>query len=51
MSEAPKSHGRLSIRASTQPRDLMAEPQVKGAWTAQVVTLFPELFRGFWAFP
>ncbi|ABL71949.1 tRNA (guanosine(37)-N1)-methyltransferase TrmD [Paracoccus denitrificans] len=46
MSEAPKSHGRLSIRASTQPRDLMAEPQVKGAWTAQVVTLFPEAFPG-----
>ncbi|WP_287884832.1 MULTISPECIES: tRNA (guanosine(37)-N1)-methyltransferase TrmD [Paracoccus] len=46
MSEAPKSHGRLSIRASTQPRDLMPEPQVKGAWTAQVVTLFPEAFPG-----
>ena len=43
---AMKSHGRLSIRASTQPRDLMAEPQVRGAWTAQVVTLFPEAFPG-----
>ncbi len=41
-----KSHGRLSIRASAQPRDLMAEPQVKDAWTAQVVTLFPEAFPG-----
>ncbi|RQP06813.1 MAG: tRNA (guanosine(37)-N1)-methyltransferase TrmD [Paracoccus sp. BP8] len=41
-----KSHGRLSIRASTQPRDLMAEPQVRGAWTAQVITLFPEAFPG-----
>ncbi|AYE99925.1 tRNA (guanine(37)-N(1))-methyltransferase TrmD [Paracoccus yeei] len=41
-----KSHGRLSIRASLQPRDLMAEPQVRGAWTAQVVTLFPEAFPG-----
>lgn len=41
-----KSHGRLSIRASRQPRDLMAEPQVRGAWTAQVVTLFPEAFPG-----
>ncbi|WP_347265976.1 tRNA (guanosine(37)-N1)-methyltransferase TrmD [Paracoccus sp. (in: a-proteobacteria)] len=41
-----KSHGRLSIRASMQPRDLMAESQVRGAWTAQVVTLFPEAFPG-----
>jgi len=43
----PKSHGRLSIRASTVPRDLMAEaPQVKGAWVAKVITLFPEAFPG-----
>ena len=41
-----KSHGRLSIRASLQPRDLMAEPQERGAWTAQVITLFPEAFPG-----
>lgn len=41
-----RSHGRLSIRASLQPRDLMAEPQVRGAWTAQVITLFPEAFPG-----
>ncbi|MFT4013411.1 MAG: tRNA (guanosine(37)-N1)-methyltransferase TrmD [Paracoccus sp. (in: a-proteobacteria)] len=41
-----KSHGRLSIRESLQPRDLMAEPQVKGAWTAQIITLFPEAFPG-----
>lgn len=41
-----KSHGRLSARASLQPRDLMAEPQVKGAWTAQIITLFPEAFPG-----
>ena len=46
MTQPPRSHGRLSIRASLQPRDLMAEPQVKGAWTAQVVTLFPEAFPG-----
>ena len=46
MSDTPKSHGRLSIRASLQPRDLMAEPQVKGAWAAHVVTLFPEAFPG-----
>lgn len=43
----PKSHGRLSIRASATPRDLMEEPRVvKGAWTAKVITLFPEAFPG-----
>ncbi|MFV0410186.1 MAG: tRNA (guanosine(37)-N1)-methyltransferase TrmD [Paracoccus sp. (in: a-proteobacteria)] len=41
-----KSHGRLSISASRQPRELMAEPQVAGAWTANVITLFPEAFPG-----
>ena len=46
MSEQPKSHGRLSIQASLRPRDLMAEPQVKGVWTAKIITLFPEAFPG-----
>ena len=46
MSEPPKSHGRLSISASLRPRDLMAKPQVAGAWTASIVTLFPEAFPG-----
>jgi tRNA (guanine37-N1)-methyltransferase len=45
--DKPKSHGRLSIRASLQPRDLMAEvPQVRGAFDARVITLFPEAFPG-----
>ncbi len=45
--DPPKSHGRLSIRASLQPRDLMEEPRlVKGAWVARVITLFPEAFPG-----
>lgn len=45
--DPPKSHGRLSIRASLQPRDLMEEPRlVKGAWIARVITLFPEAFPG-----
>jgi tRNA (guanine37-N1)-methyltransferase len=45
--EPPKSHGRLSIQASLKPRDLMEEPRrVKGAWTAKVLTLFPEAFPG-----
>ena len=43
----PKSHGRLSIRASAIPRDLMADvPQVRGAFEARVITLFPEAFPG-----
>jgi tRNA (guanine37-N1)-methyltransferase len=42
-----KSHGRLSIKATATPRDLMEEPRlVKGAWVAKVVTLFPEAFPG-----
>lgn len=45
-SDGPKSHGRLSISASLRPRELMAEPQVKGAWTAKIITLFPEAFPG-----
>ena len=48
MPEAPKrSHGRLSIGASARPRDLMGDgPPVAGAWTAKVITLFPQLFPG-----
>ncbi|GAA0284693.1 tRNA (guanosine(37)-N1)-methyltransferase TrmD [Rhodovulum strictum] len=47
MTDAPKSHGRLSISASLQPRDLMDErPRLKGAWTARIITLFPEAFPG-----
>lgn len=43
----PKSHGRLSISASSQPRELMdGPPRIKGAWTAKVVTLFPDAFPG-----
>jgi tRNA (guanine37-N1)-methyltransferase len=42
-----KSHGRLSISASAQPRDLLSErPRLKGAWLARIVTLFPEAFPG-----
>ena len=44
--EKPRSHGRLSVRLSAQPRDLMAPPEVNGVWTAQIVTLFPEAFPG-----
>lgn len=43
----PRSHGRLSIRPSAKPRELMTDrPELVGAWTAKVITLFPELFPG-----
>lgn len=46
-SDTPKSHGRLTIRPSLKPRDLLEEPRlVKGAFTAKIVTLFPEAFPG-----
>ncbi len=45
--DKPRSHGRLSISASRMPRDLMGEPpRLAGAWTARVITLFPEAFPG-----
>lgn len=42
-----KAIGRKSIRATMKPRDLMTEvPELAGAWTAQVLTLFPQAFPG-----
>ncbi|MGL6209645.1 MAG: tRNA (guanosine(37)-N1)-methyltransferase TrmD, partial [Paracoccaceae bacterium] len=42
-----KSHRRLSVSVSAQPRDLMEEPmRIKGAWTAKLITLFPDAFPG-----
>ncbi len=48
MSTPPsKSHGRISAAASLQPRDLMEDAtRIKGAWTARIITLFPEVFPG-----
>lgn len=48
MADTPaKSHGRLAIRASSGPRELMEDrPALKGAWEARVITLFPEVFPG-----
>ena len=44
---ATKSHGRLSIRASLTPRDLMETPGiVKNAWRARILTLVPDAFPG-----
>ncbi|WP_372837452.1 tRNA (guanosine(37)-N1)-methyltransferase TrmD [Phaeovulum sp.] len=42
-----KSHGRVAISASLKPRELMADStRLAGAWTARIVTLFPEAFPG-----
>ena len=48
MSDKPaKSHGRKSISASLQPRELMENtPRLAGVWMAQVITLFPQAFPG-----
>jgi tRNA (guanine37-N1)-methyltransferase len=47
VTDAPKSHGRKSIRASLRPRALMeGPPELRGAWVASVITLFPETFPG-----
>lgn len=47
MSRPSKSHGRLSVSANTTPRELMTDrPDLAGAWTARVITLFPECFPG-----
>ncbi|UWP95989.1 tRNA (guanosine(37)-N1)-methyltransferase TrmD [Aliiroseovarius crassostreae] len=46
-SQASKSHGRLSISASLKPRELMSPtPRLAGAWTAKIITLFPDAFPG-----
>jgi tRNA (guanine37-N1)-methyltransferase len=42
-----RSHGRISVRPSLKPRDLMEDPLVqKGAWRAKIITLFPDAFPG-----
>ncbi len=47
MTDAPKSHGRKSIRPSLTPRDLMTPaPVLAGSWTARVITLLPQAFPG-----
>ena len=48
MTDKPsKSHGRLSIKATAAPRELMTDrPDIVGAWKAKVITLFPEAFPG-----
>ena len=38
--------GRKSIRPTLVPRDLMADEELAGVWTAQVITLLPQAFPG-----
>lgn len=43
----PRSHGRARVSLAPQPRDLLAGPlPLKSAWTATIITLFPEAFPG-----
>ncbi len=47
MNKSPKSAGRIAVRPTLKPRELMTEtPDIAGAWTAQILTLFPQAFPG-----
>lgn len=41
-----RSHGRVPVRPTAKPRDLLAPPEIAQGWTANVITLFPEAFPG-----
>jgi tRNA (guanine37-N1)-methyltransferase len=44
---ATKSHGRIAVRPSLQPRDLMVDtPDIAGTWKAKIITLLPTAFPG-----
>ena len=47
MTDKPLSYGRKSISASTNPKELMTNsPRLSNVWTADVITLYPNLFPG-----
>ncbi len=47
MNKSPKSAGRIAVRPTLKPRELMTEtPDIAGSWTAQILTLFPQAFPG-----
>ena len=47
MTDKPLSYGRKSISASTSPKELMTKrPRLSKVWTADVITLYPNLFPG-----
>ncbi|MCW1930709.1 tRNA (guanosine(37)-N1)-methyltransferase TrmD [Pararhodobacter zhoushanensis] len=42
-----RSHGRVAMSVTGQPRDLMGgPPRIKSAWAAKIITLFPDAFPG-----
>ena len=42
-----KSHGRLAVRPTLRPRELMTNtPDLANAWQAKIITLFPGAFPG-----
>ncbi|MDR6264827.1 tRNA (guanosine(37)-N1)-methyltransferase TrmD [Roseobacter sp. N2S] len=42
-----RSHGRLAVRPSLKPTELMTNtPDIAGAWRVKVITLFPDAFPG-----
>ncbi|MBU2865914.1 tRNA (guanosine(37)-N1)-methyltransferase TrmD [Pacificibacter marinus] len=44
---ATKSHGRLAVRPTAQPRELMQDtPDIAGTWKAKIITLLPTAFPG-----
>ena len=47
MNDKPLSYGRKSISASINPKELMTKrPRLSKVWTADVITLYPNLFPG-----
>ena len=47
MTDKPLSYRRKSISASTSPKELMTKrPRLSKVWTADVITLYPNLFPG-----
>ena len=47
MNDKPLSYGRKSISASISPKELMTKrPRLSKVWTADVITLYPNLFPG-----
>ena len=46
MPDKPRSHGRLSISPSLKPRALMEDETLHNVWTANVLTLYPDMFPG-----
>jgi len=47
LTKPPRSAGRISVRPTLKPQELMTDtPDLAGVWTAQIITLFPDAFPG-----